>query len=649
MIRGMGKVTSLLVAAATVASLVPFSGVNAAEVKRISSDDGTIYNAIAYKDGKAYIDGEINDNEEAYYLANGKFNKLEDVDSGDDAVLFGEKYLDISDGDYTVDLDKGTVTDDDIKGDTEDDAAAALRKKIKDDTDDRYNETEANTIKDSNHGDLFDLIPGAKYNKVWYYTQYKAAQKSIDKNVNGLNGLDAAHQMFNVFTDEKGNYIDADYNLGKVKVTTTASSASGTTLTKTDTIENTNDAYDAADGIINGTNISGSDKLSASVVQDRVLAQDKDYIYRLATVKVTITTGAAATISEINGVKVDPNNSNDIFKVENNGQVVSFKAIQKISKTQASGDVDDAKYAKTVTTYALSDKDGKKLDAEELFINTSGNIVTTTNYTVAGGKLIAYNSEINNNDKVTVRAYTLKSSSGFYYADEEDQSKEDCENSKNQGAAVQTDVDGNLWRLDGGYIYKFDNTDDWDKVYRVDGSFDEFSVYDKDNIVAWSQDDDVYSVIGGKQSNSDPDDTPVVKTGWVQATDGTWTYNKEDGTKATGWLNLNGTWYYLKTDGVMATGWLNLNGTWYYLNSSGAMATGWLNLNGTWYYLNQSGAMATGWANVNGTWYFLNGSGAMQTGWLNDNGTWYYLYSNGAMAANTVINGYRLSASGAWV
>ncbi|NRT74140.1 glucan-binding YG repeat protein [Clostridium beijerinckii] len=59
--------------------------------------------------------------------------------------------------------------------------------------------------------------------------------------------------------------------------------------------------------------------------------------------------------------------------------------------------------------------------------------------------------------------------------------------------------------------------------------------------------------------------------------------------------------------------------------------------------------MKTGWFNDNGTWYYLNGSGAMQTGWLNDNGTWYYLYSNGSMAANTVINGYKLSASGAWV
>lgn len=40
----------------------------------------------------------------------------------------------------------------------------------------------------------------------------------------------------------------------------------------------------------------------------------------------------------------------------------------------------------------------------------------------------------------------------------------------------------------------------------------------------------------------------------------------------------------------------------------------------------------------------------MHTGWLKDtNGKWYYLYNNGAMAYNTVIDGYTLDASGAWI
>ena len=631
MFKRANKITSLLVAAAAVMSLVP---AYAADVKKIDSEDGTIYNAVAYKDGKAYVDGEINDDEASYYVSDGNFSELEDVDSGDDTNLFGEKYLDIEDGDYTVDLDDGSVTDDDITGDTADDAAGALRKEIKDDTDDRYNEDETDEIKDTDDDDIFDIIPGAKYGTVWYSTEYT---KASDSDTNG------SENTLNVYTDEDGNYIDADYNLGKVKVTTTASGASDKIETKTETIENTDDTYDAAgDG--------GSDKLIASVHQDRVLAQDEDYIYRLATVKVTVTTGSAARISEINGLELNPDDKDDapeIFTRSDDGLAVSFKAIQKISKEADSDDIDGANYAKNVTTYALSDEDGKDLDGKDLF--SDSNIDNDyTKFTVAAGKLIAYNAYINDNDSVTARAYTLKSSSGYYYADEEDESEEDCENSEDQAAAVQTDVDGNLWRLDGGYIYKFDNTDDWDKVYKVDGSLDEFSVYDEDNIVAWSEDDEVYSLIGG--SSSDDTTTPsVTAAGWVQATDGTWYYNKADGTKATGWLNDNGTWYYLQASGVMATGWLNDNGTWYYLQTSGAMATGWLNDNGTWYYLQTSGAMSTGWLNDNGTWYYLQTSGAMSTGWLNDNGTWYYLYSSGAMAANTVVNGYKLSSSGALI
>ncbi|NRT78872.1 N-acetylmuramoyl-L-alanine amidase family protein [Clostridium beijerinckii] len=600
MFKRANKITSLLVAAASVMALVP---AYAADVKKVDSEDGTVYNAVAYKDGKFFVDGEINDDEEAYYVADGKFNKLEDVDSGDEADLFGEKYLDVSDGDYTVDLDKGSVTDDDVKGGTADDAAAALRKKIKDDTDDRYNEKTSDKIVDENEDQdeqlsKLNIVPGAKYGKLWYYTQYDAAMENATdyKDANGY-----AHE-FNIYTDTDGNYIDADYNLGKVKVKTTASAADDKTITKEDTIENTNDKYDAA-----GTN----DALRASVRQKKVLTQDKDYIYRLVDVTVKVTEGNA-TISEINGIAVG---GKTVLEYDDaTKQSVTFKAIQKISKAQDSDEVDGAKYAKSVTTYALSNDSAEKLDDSELFTDDIHG-----HYTIVGTKLVAYTTDKSYTEassegaKVLARAYTLKSKSSYYYADSEDQTKEDCEVSAqdDKTSAVQTDVDGNLWRLDGGYIYKFDGTDDWDKVYKVDGSFDELSVYDKDNMVAWSEDDDVYSLIGGKSddNNGGETTTPVTTAGWTQTSAG-WTYTKADGTKATGWLQDGGAWYYLKADGTMATGWV------------------------------QDGA----------TWYYLNGSGAMQTGWLNDNGTWYYLNGSGAMLANTTTpDGYYVGANGAWV
>lgn len=80
-----------------------------------------------------------------------------------------------------------------------------------------------------------------------------------------------------------------------------------------------------------------------------------------------------------------------------------------------------------------------------------------------------------------------------------------------------------------------------------------------------------------------------------------------------------------------------------------AKVTGWSKTNGTWFYLNTDGTKKTGWLNDGGLWYYLDGSGAMKTGWLNDNGTWYYLNTDGSMASNTVIDGYTLDASGAWI
>jgi len=570
MFKRANKITSLLVTAAAVMSLVP---AYAADVKKVDSQDGTVYNAVAYKDGKFYIDGEVNDKDEAaYYVADGKYNNLSDIDAGADTAAYGTKYVEVQGGDFFVDLTSGKVTDESVADNARDDAASSLRKKVKADTDGRYTKDALPGAADTLQ--TFDStyeIPGSAFGDVWYKTTLKA------KDV-----TNASASTLNVFTDANGNYIDADYNLGKIKVTTTASGVSD----KSVYIENTNDTYDAAK---TGT-------VSASVVGGTVLGQDKDYIYRKATVTVT-TTSTAATLSAIDGKAITcsafaPNLSAD-------HKTVSFDVIQKISKAQSSSDIGGAKYAKTVSTYVISDSDA----ATETFAGT--------NYTIANGKVIAYTASASAAN-VIVQTGTLKSEDGLYYVDLADQQTDDVEVYDSATPAVTVDANGSLWRLNGGYIYQWNNDTDWDKVYKVDGSFNQFEVYDKDNIVAWNQSDAVYSVIGGKTTTKTDDTTPttpVVNAGWAKATDGTWSYAKADGTKATGWLQ----------DGA------------------------------AWYYLNATGTMATGWVNDKGTWYYLNGSGAMLTGWVNDNGTWYYLNGSGAMLSNTVVDGYKLGASGAWV
>ena len=101
MIKRLNKVTSLVVAAAAV---VPATSVMAADYKRVESKDGIIYEAVAYKDGNFYIDGNLKDGETdgAYVLSNGKYTEIEDVDTGADVKVYGDRYLNVDNGDYQL-------------------------------------------------------------------------------------------------------------------------------------------------------------------------------------------------------------------------------------------------------------------------------------------------------------------------------------------------------------------------------------------------------------------------------------------------------------------------------------------------------------------------------------------------------------------
>ncbi len=59
---------------------------------------------------------------------------------------------------------------------------------------------------------------------------------------------------------------------------------------------------------------------------------------------------------------------------------------------------------------------------------------------------------------------------------------------------------------------------------------------------------------------------------------------------------------------------------------------------------------AKGWNLINNKWYFFDDDIGMKTGWIYYNGKWYYCYpGTGIMASNTVIDGYRVDSSGAWI
>lgn len=112
-------------------------------------------------------------------------------------------------------------------------------------------------------------------------------------------------------------------------------------------------------------------------------------------------------------------------------------------------------------------------------------------------------------------------------------------------------------------------------------------------------------------NNNYPATTPVQRNKWQKTADGLWIYYDSNGNI------LRDTWFY--DPGYKQT-----------------------------YYFDTTGIMKTGWTNIRGKWYYMDNSGARKTGWIQSDGKWFFLDSTGVMMSNCSINGYWLTASGAW-
>lgn len=287
----------------------------------------------------------------------------------------------------------------------------------------------------------------------------------------------------------------------------------------------------------------------------------------------------------------------------------------KVSMEQ--GEKEDGAYIpKSVTSYETYD-----LNALETIEDYRANKLTAR---VSGNSLYIIKTE---DDSVTVDRYIMKKIKDKDSVEgksldkrvlELDEDFDDVQNEDMQDYDI--DVQGNLWVLNKGKVQKLENGK-LETKYTVDRTMDNLSVFAENSMIIWNTDNEVYSVVAPQKAveeekteesveGTESKDEVQTVAGWNKNSDGTWSYTKVDGTKANGWLMDNNTWYYLNSEGVMQTGWIKDKEQWYYLDISGAMHTGWLKYT---------------------------------------NGKWYYLYNNGAMAYNTVIDGYTLDASGAWI
>lgn len=590
------KFTSLLLAGASVASLVPMGAAHAADITRLEEKDGSITNAIAFADGKYIYEGYKDDEESGLYYSNGTDSKdklIEDAEDGTIVGIYGKDSVIVEDGgdQYTVNMAENKVSDDELE-DKMDDAERALEKALK--KADRYDDDfELQPVTTSDSATLLRITPDQfQGDKAWF--QYKAQVED---------------ETYFGFTDDDGNYIDASH-IANVQM------YNGKSIKK---IKEYSDADTTKD--------------ETAILKDlKPFAQDSDYIYAIATVK-------------LNGAK-------DLAGDDLTGNQYY---LQKISKKRSSDKEDGAYLPNSVTSYLLSDasaEDDMTSAFEDLITVSDGIAEFKENVGVKVDGNSMYVATVDS-DSLIVTTYLLKNEKvetsktadkvnvyGVFYDDDVDQEVEDTE------TAVAMDVDGNFWALDSGKIYESVKGKDFEKVYTCDGSFNSINVYDKNNLIVWDDDDESYSVIGGSSakedtganSTTDTNSTTTsstVKIGWNEPTTGQWKYSKDGVNFVTSdWVFAGGQWYYMGADGTMQTGWVYVNGTWYYMNP---VSDGY------------KGSMKTGWVYSNGAWYFLQSNGAMKTGWLNDRGKWYYLNANGSMAANTVVGGYRLGADGAWI
>ena len=580
MFNRANKLTALLVAAAATLSVVP---ANAAT--RLTTKDGNITSAVAFDGGYLFDGYKTDDDDTALYFNNGKDVEVEDYDDYDYDTMakYGEKYVIVEDGgdQYLLDLSTGKILDDETLEDKEVNIASKLKINLK--KSDRYDKVTVDS-------DNIQVVPNNSFGEVWYSYSVEPAS-----NADGVDDVVDGNLLG--FTTESGKYID----ICNVANMTVVKPSTGKSVKVKEYNEEENG-------------------MTVSLQSVELLTQDADNFYVLAEVKVT--------------------------EEEEEGTTQHF--LQKISKAQ--GDKKDGAYVpKSVSSYLLDDgtifDDEDMADAYEVIVGGNTNY-DTTKFVAKNGNLTAVGIK---DDEVQVVTFKLKKDkptlakeiNGATKADAYVVMKDsdDDQDIVNGEESVSIDVDGNIWALDKGKIYKVEGTD-FKETFTCDRSINVLDVYNENNLVAWDSNGDVYTTILEDSNTSTDEDTTTDEDN-----------KEEEVTAKVGWdKNADGTWsFYDATGNQVKASWTNVGGTWYYLDAEGIMQTGWLNDRGTWYYLNASGAMQTGWLNDNGTWYYLNASGAMQTGWLNDNGTWYYLNASGAMLSNTTVDGYVLGANGAWI
>lgn len=89
-----------------------------------------------------------------------------------------------------------------------------------------------------------------------------------------------------------------------------------------------------------------------------------------------------------------------------------------------------------------------------------------------------------------------------------------------------------------------------------------------------------------------------------------------------------------------------------YYEKGDLVKNNWVTFEGKTYYVRDDGSKVTGWLNLNNNWYLFDTSGVVVSGWYFDMGSRKYYYLSPVdykMAHDTTINGYTVGTDGAWI
>lgn len=550
MLKRITKATSLLVAAVSIVSMIPAV---ATEAKNIEAQEGIVHSALAYYTdaGIYFIDAELNGGDEAVYSVKGdKYTKLENIEPGDKITDFvDDKYLEMNDGDYYVDISTGEKSHDVVK-DERYDQALTLKKKIKKDNNGRFEKS----AYDGNVVESTTKFNGCTWSEYSYELEKPQIFGSYTK------------EKSSVYADKEGNYFDGDYYLGNVSVVTTGCAVTignkEVTLDDKVVIKNTEDTYEIKD-------TDGNEyELKALITDPDNRNKGTDYLSRTIYLSIWIKEKDAddSTYSNITDkVEFGSSNNHHPAPISTSDYYGKYtKVTQKMSMEAGLDDIDGIKYAKSSTIYFFTDEDGVDETSDILMFYNDG-VTWAPNF--SEGKLEA-------------RSVTFKSSNGYNYIDIGDVDEADVDiTSMSDLWNPVTICSAGLCCISDGYVKKFIPSEKkFVKLYKVDGGMNRINVCWEYNLVVWNKDDKIYSIIDeplpGATSNTIKTDQTTgaavnvsTSAGWVKATDGTWNYIKADGTKATGWINDRGIWYYCDSSGAMLAD-VIIDG--YVLNSNGA-------------------------------------------------------------------------------